>query len=308
VEKHSRIFVAGAETLIGSAILQELDRQGYRRLVGRKEPDLTDAQAVEDFFAAEQPEYVFFAAGRSGGIGANVRCPADLMIDNLTRQNHVIMAAFRHRTRKLLYLASSCSYPRNCPQPIREDYLLTGPLEPTNEAYAVAKIAGVKLCQALKQQHGVAFISGIPSNAFGPGDDLSPEDSHVIMALIRRMHLAKARGYRTIDIWGTGTPRRDFLFSEDLARACLFVMEHYNGQEPINLGSGLGFSIAELAEAIRDVVGFVGEIRYDTSKPDGMPVKVLDTTRLRELGWTPAVPFRNALEKTYEWFRRQPAA
>lgn len=308
MEKTSRIFVAGAETLIGSAILHELDRRGYRRLVGREEPDLTDAQAVEEFFAAEQPEYVFFAAGRSGGIGANVRYPADLMIDNLSRQNHVIMAAFRHRTKKLLYLASSCSYPRDCPQPIREDYLLTGPLEPTNEAYAVAKIAGVKLCQALRQQHGVAFVSGIPSSAFGPGDDLSPEDSHVIMALIRRMHTAKARGDRSIDIWGTGTPRRDFLFSEDLARACLFVMERYDGAEPINLGSGLSFSIAELAEAIRDVVGFAGEIRYDTSKPDGMPVKVLDTARLKELGWSPMVPFREALEKTYEWFRRQPAA
>ena len=308
MEKTSRIFVAGAETLIGSAILHELDRRGYRRLIGREEPDLTDAQAVEEFFAAEQPEYVFFAAGRSGGIGANIRYPADLMIDNLSRQNNVIMAAFRHRTKKLLYLASSCSYPRVCPQPIREDYLLTGPLEPTNEAYAVAKIAGLKLCQALRQQHGVAFVSGIPSNAFGPGDDLSPENSHVIMALIRRMHAAKARGDRSIDIWGTGTPRRDFLFSEDLARACLFVMERYDGPEPINLGSGLSFSIAELAEAIRDVVGFAGEIRYDTSKPDGMPVKVLDTARLKELGWSPIVPFRDALEKTYEWFRRQSAA
>ncbi len=307
MEKTSRIFVAGADTLIGAAILQELDRQGYRCLVGRDEPDLTDEQAVGAFFADEQPEYVFFAAGRSGGIGANVRYPADLMIDNLTRQNHVITAAFRHRTKKLLYLASSCSYPRECRQPMREEDLLTGPLEPTNEAYAIAKIAGMKLCWAYARQYGAPFISGIPSNVFGPGDDISLEDSHVIMALIRRMHEAKARGDRSIEIWGTGTPRRDFLFSEDLARACLFVMDRYDGVEPINLGSGLSYSIAELAEMIRDVVGFAGEIRYDTSKPDGMPVKVLDTSRLRDLGWKPSVPFRDALEKTYEWFRRQPA-
>lgn len=307
MERTSRIFVAGADTLIGSAILQELDRQGYRRLVGRDEPDLTDAQAVGAFFAAEQPEYVFFAAGRSGGIGANVRYPADLMIDNLTRQNHVITAAFRHCTKKLLYLASSCSYPRACRQPMKEEDLLTGPLEPTNEAYAVAKIAGMQLCRAYARQYGAPFISGIPSNVFGPGDDISPEDSHVIMALIRRMHEAKTRGERSIDIWGTGTPRRDFLYSEDLARACLFVMDRYDGREPINLGSGLSYSIAELAEAIRDVVGYAGEIHYDTSKPDGMPIKVLDTSRLRNLGWKPSVPFRDALEKTYEWFRRQPA-
>ena len=307
MEKTSRIFVAGSDTLIGSAILQELDRQGYRNLVGLNEPDLTDAVAVEAFCADQRPEYIFYAAGRSGGIGANVRYPADLMIDNLTRQSHVITSAFRHRARKLLYLASSCSYPRECRQPMREEDLLTGPLEPTNEAYAVAKIAGMQLCRAYAQQYGAPFISGIPSNAFGPGDDISPEDSHVMMALMRRMHEAKGRADRFIEIWGTGTPKRDFLFSKDLARACLFVMDRYDGRDPINLGSGEGRTIAELADAIRDVVGFAGEIRYDTSKPDGMPVKVLDTSRLRALGWSPSTAFRKALEKTYEWFRRQPA-
>jgi len=308
LERTSKIFVAGGATLIGSAIIRELDRQGYICIPNLKEPDLLSEADVEAFFTSEKPDYVFFAAGKSGGIGANIRYPADLMIDNLICQNNIILAALRHRVKKLLYLASSCSYPRDCSQPMKEEYLLTGPLEPTNEAYAVAKIAGLKLCQALRQQYGVSFISGIPSNAFGPGDDISPEDSHVIMALIRRMHEAKKRGNRYIDIWGTGKPQRDFIFSEDLARACLFVMEHYDGSEPINLGSGFSFSIAELAEAIRDVVGFSGEIRFDITKPDGMPIKVLDNSRLRKLGWAPSISLRDALASTYEWFQRQPAA
>jgi GDP-L-fucose synthase len=305
LNRESRLYVAGSKTLIGSAILQELERNGYRQVIGREGPDLTSAAAVEAFFEDNKPEYVFFAAGRSGGIEANIRYPADLMIDNLVSQNHVITAAFRHRVKKLLYLASSCSYPRDCRQPMKEEYLLTGLLEPTNEAYAIAKIAGMKLCQALAKQYGVQFISGIPSNAFGPGDDISPEDSHVIMALIRRMQEAKQRGDRSIEIWGTGTPIRDFIFSEDLARASLFVMERYDGREPINLGSGKGFSIAELAGAIREVVGFAGDIRFDRSKPDGMPIKILDSTKLKALGWEPQTPLREALETTFRWYLAQ---
>ncbi|MBM4048356.1 MAG: GDP-L-fucose synthase [Planctomycetes bacterium] len=306
MDKQSRIYVAGAETLIGSALLRQLERQGHRNLVGQPghAPDLADGAQVDAFFARTKPEFVFFAAGKSGGIRANQKYPADLMIDNLLAACHVIQAAHRHGVKKLLYLASSCSYPKHCPQPMRVESLLTGPLEPTNEAYAVAKLAGLKLCQAYRQQHGANFICGIPADAFGPGDDFSPEDSHVVPALIRRMHEAKLAHAASVEIWGTGSPRREFIFADDLADACLFAMRHYDGPEPLNLGGGSNLSIKELAETIQAVVGFAGELRFDTSKPDGMPLKGLDSSRLLALGWRPQTPFRDALEATYQWFLR----
>jgi len=306
LDKQSRIYVAGAEALIGAALVRQLDRQGYRNLVGQPgdAPDLADGAQVDAFFARTKPEFVFFAAGKSGGIRANQKYPADLMIDNLLAACHVIQAAHRHGVKKLLYLASSCSYPKHCPQPMRVESLLTGPLEPTNEAYAVAKLAGLKLCQAYRQQHGANFICGIPADAFGPGDDFSPEDSHVVPALIRRMHEAKLAHAASVEIWGTGSPRREFIFADDLADACLFAMRHYDGPEPLNLGGGSNLSIKELAETIQAVVGFAGELRFDTSKPDGMPLKGLDSSRLLALGWRPQTPFRDALEATYQWFLR----
>lgn len=306
MEKQARIYVAGGQTFIGAAILRELERQGYVNIVGGlgAEPELTDAAQVDAFFARTAPEYVFLAAGRSGGIRANQKYPAELMLDNLLVECHVIHSAYRYKVKKLLYLASSCSYPKHCPQPMQVESLLTGPLEPTNEAYAVAKIAGIKLCQAYRQQYGANFISGIPANAFGPGDDFSLEDSHVIAALIRKMHEAKEQGQEMIEIWGTGSPRREFIFADDLADACIFVMNKYGGAQPINLGCGSDMSMAELALAVKEVTGFQGQIHFDTSKPDGMPIKLLDSSELNALGWRPRVPFHSALQQTYEWFLR----
>ncbi len=306
MERNSRIYVAGGDTLIGSAILRELDRQGYADIVGRPgaEPDLTDASQVEAFFAHYSPQHVFVAAGKSGGIAANQKYPAELMLDNLLVGCNLIHASCRHRVKKLLYLASSCSYPRESAQPMREEYLLTGPLEPTNEAYAVAKIAGVKLCQAYRQQYGANFIVGIPANAFGPGDDFTPDNSHVISALMRRMHEAKESGAEVVEIWGTGSPRREFIYADNLAEACLVAMNRYEGPEPINLGGGSDLSIKELAHLIQGVTGFSGQIRFDVTRPDGMPVKLLDSCKLLGLGWQPRVDFPTALQATYDWFLR----
>lgn len=296
--------MAGGETLIGAAILRELRRQGYEHVVGGPgdEPDLTDARRVDEFFTNQRPEYIFLAAGRSGGISANRKFPADLMLDNLLVECIAIRAAYRHGVGKLLYLASSCSYPRECPQPMREEYLLTGPLEPTNEAYAVAKIAGIKLCQAYRQQHRANFIGGIPANAFGPGDDFSLEDSHVIAALMRRMHEAKLVGAAHVEIWGTGHPRREFVYADNLAEACVLAMQAYDEAAPINLGGGADLSIAELAAMVKEVTGFRGDLSFDTTRPDGMPVKLLDSSKLLALGWQPRVDFASALKATYEWF------
>jgi len=304
MDKQSRIYVAGAQTLLGAAILRELDRQGYANIVGGRgsDPNPADGAAVDAFMLETGPEFVFMAAGKSGGIRANQEHPADLMLDNLLAECHVIHEAHRHGVEKLLYMASSCSYPKHCPQPMREDSLLAGPLEPTNEAYAVAKIAGIKLCQAYRQQHGANFVSAIPANAFGPGDDFSLENSHVIPALIRKMHDAKANKESSVEVWGSGTPRREFIFADDVADACVFLMREYDDVEPINIGTGADASIGELAELIKEVVGYEGELRFDASKPDGMPLKALDSTRLRDMGWRPRTPFRDALVKTFEWF------
>jgi GDP-L-fucose synthase len=304
MEKHARIFIAGSCTSTGEAILHRLKQQGYAEIVGGPggEPDLTDASQVESFFARTAPEYVFLVAGKSGGIAANQKYPAELMLDNLLVECHVINSAYRHRVKKLLYLASSCSYPRHCPQPMKEDALLTGPLEPTNEAYAVAKIAGINLCKAYNQQYGTRFISGIPANTFGPGDDLSPEDSHVIAALMRRMHEARALGAESVDVWGTGTPRREFIYVDDLADACVFIMQKYDDLGPINIGGGSSLSIRKLAELMKEVVGYSGELHFDTSKPDGMPLKILDPGELLKMGWQPRTQIRTALAMTYKWF------
>ena len=305
MDKSDRIYVAGGQSTIGAALLRQLGHQGYSNVIGARgeEPDLTDAAQVEGFFAKTAPEYVFVAAGKSSGIEGNRKHPAELMLDNLLVECNVIHSAYRHGVKKLLYLASSCCYPKHCPQPMRVESLLTGPLEATNEAYAVAKIAGIKLCQAYRQQYGVPFIVGIPANVFGPGDDFSLEDSHVIPALIRKMHAAKTSGVPSVMMWGTGTPRREFIFADDLADACLFVMQEYDGAEPINLGGGIDLSIAELAELVKEVVGYPGELHFDTSRPDGMPLKALDSSRLIAMGWRPATPFRDALSATCAWFR-----
>lgn len=304
MDQHSRIYVAGQNTLIGTAILRELERQGYRNVIGGQEPELTDAVAVSHFFAEAAPEYVFLAAGKSGGIDANQRYPADLMLHNLLVECHAIESAYRSGVKKLLYLASSCSYPRNSPQPMRVESLLTGPLEPTNEAYAVAKIAGIKLCQAYRQQHGARFGSAVLSDGFGPGDDFGLENSHVVAALIRKMHEARERGAASVDVWGTGRPRREFMFVDDLADGCIFVMRHYDGAQPINIGGGRDLPVSDLAAMIREVVGFVAELRFDTSRPDGMPAKLLDSGPLAAMGWRPRTPLRSAVSLTYEWFKR----
>ncbi len=304
MEQDSRIYVAGGETLIGAALLRRLEYHGYTSPCnrGQDEADLTVASEVEACFQRVRPQHVFHAAGKSGGIGANVSLPAELMRDNLLAGTHVVDAAHRHRVRKLLYLGSSCSYPRDCPQPMRVQDLLSGPLEPTSEAYAVAKIAGIRLCQAYRRQYPDAFNVGIAANAFGPGDDFSLEDSHVIAALMRKMHEAKLRGDDAIAVWGTGSARREFVFVDDLADACIKVMLDYSDDEPINLGGGPVLSIRELAEAVRRVVGFPGRLEFDPSKPDGMPMKGLETSKLQDMGWRPQVAFDDALRVTYQWF------
>ena len=296
------IFVAGDDTLIGSAIVRQLRRQGYTHIVGTEAdaPDLTHAGAVEVFFARVRPAWVFVAAGKSGGIGANQKYPADLMLHNLQVISHVLASAHRHGAAKLLYLASSCIYPKQCPQPMSVASLMTGPMEATSESYAMAKMAGIKLCQAYRLQHGVQFISGIPSDVFGPGSKFSAEDSHVVPALMLKMHEARKSGAASVEVWGTGQPRREFIYADDVADACIFVMNGYDDAEPINLGGGADLSIREAAETIRRVVGYTGELRFDTSKPDGALLKRLDSSRLLAMGWHPAVPFEKGLQATYQ--------
>ena len=296
------IFVAGADTLIGGAIVRQLRRRGFGNIAGTgaDAPDLTDAAAVETFFARTKPAHVFVAAGRSGGISANQKYPADLMLNNLQVITHVIAAAHRHGVAKLLYLASSCIYPRECPQPMSVASLMTGPMEPTSGPYAMAKMAGITLCQACRRQHGAHFISGIPADVFGPGCKFNAEDAHVVPALMLKMHEAKKRGVGHIEVWGTGNPRREFIFADDVANACLFVMDRYDDAEPINLGGGTDLSIREAAEAIRRVVGYTGELRFDTTKPDGAPLKRLDSSRLLAMGWRPSTAFEDGLRATYQ--------
>ncbi|MCX7804237.1 MAG: GDP-L-fucose synthase [Planctomycetota bacterium] len=310
MDRNARIYVAGHRGLVGSAILRKLREAGFRNILARdrRELDLTDQAAVTRFFAEARPEYVFLAAARVGGIRANSSFPADFIRDNLLIQTHVIDASRRFGTAKLLFLGSSCIYPRLAPQPIREEYLLSGPLEPTNEWYAVAKIAGIKMVQSFRRQYGFRGICLMPTNLYGPGDNFDPEGSHVIPALIRRFHEAKMAGAREVVVWGSGTPRREFLYVDDLADACILLMKIYDGEEIVNVGSGEEVAIAELAEAVRKTVGFEGNIRFDLSRPDGTPRKLLDSSRIRSLGWKPAIRLAEGLKSTYEWFLSQVAA
>lgn len=309
MNRTSRIYVAGGDTLVGAALRERLRAGGFRNLVGTPpdEPDLTVAGQVEDFFGEARPEHVVVAAGRSGGIRLNQERPAELMLHNLLVTAHVVDCAHRYGVAKLLYLASSCGYPKHAAQPLAVESLMTGPPEPTNAAYASAKLAGWQLCDAYRRQYGARFVTAIPANAFGPHDDFSPDGGHVIPALIRKAHEAKLRDEPSLTVWGTGTPRREFICARDLADACLFVLRHYDGSEPINLGGGVELSIAEAARAVADVVGYRGRLTFDASKPDGMPLKVLDSSRLRALGWRPAVDFRTALAETYDWFLQHAA-
>jgi len=305
MQKDARIFIAGTQTLIGAALLRHLKRKGYTAISGDPDEEnaLHNAATVEALFTQYKPQYVFLTAGKSGGIRANQKYPADFMLNNLIIETNVISSAYRHGVEKLLYLASSCSYPRLAPQPIREEALLTGPLEPTNQAYAVAKIAGIELCQAFNSQYGTRFIAAVPANAFGPDDDSDSEDAHVIPALMMRMLKAKALNTPSVEIWGTGNPQREFIFADDLADACEFVMQCDQAPTPINLGGCNTISIRELAESIRQIVGYPGDLFFDSSKPDGMPLKMLDSSKLRGLGWQPKTPFTDALEVTFQWVR-----
>jgi GDP-L-fucose synthase len=297
------VFVAGGETLIGRALARAFERSGAQVLApSRDELPITDAAAVDKYFARHRPRRVVVAGGKSGGIGLNQRVPADLMIDNLLLGTSVCTAAARHGVEKLLYLASSCCYPKDCPQPMRVESLGTGPLEPTSEPYAVAKIAGMQLCAALRQQQGVRFITAIPADVFGPDSSFDAEASHVIPALIARMHAAKQRNDPEIKLWGTGEPRREFLFADDLAEACVMVLGCYDGERTINLGGGTELTIRNVAGMIADVVGFRGRLVFDASKPDGMLRKLLDSAVLHDLGWRPVTPVRESLERTYQGF------
>lgn len=302
VNKGAKIYVAGHRGMVGSAIVRRLEQLGFDNLLVRtsKELDLRNQMAVQQFFEEEKPEYVFLAAAKVGGILANNTFRADFLHDNLLIQNNVIHQSYLHGVKKLLFLGSSCIYPKLAPQPLKEEYLLTGPLEPTNEPYAIAKIAGIKLCEAYRDQYGCNFISVMPTNLYGYNDNYHPEYSHVLPALIRRFHEATLNGDREITIWGSGTPRREFLFADDLGDACVFLMENYNDQAFINIGTGQELSIAELAELIGEVVGFRGNLVFDQSKPDGTPRKLLDVTKLHRLGWHHRTGLREGIEKSYQ--------
>jgi GDP-L-fucose synthase len=306
----AKIYVAGHLGLVGGAIWRRLQTAGFKNLVGRssRELDLRDQAAVAGFFDGERPEYVFLAAARVGGIRANSTFPAEFIYDNLMIQAHVIHQAYRHEVKKLLFLGSSCIYPRLCPQPMKEEYLLDGRLEPTNEPYAVAKIAGIKMCQSYNRQYGTCFISVMPTNLYGPGDNFDLLDSHVIPALIRKFHQAKVTGAAEAVIWGTGTPRREFLYVDDLADACLFLMDRYQDGEIINVGVGQDLPILDLARQVAAVTGFKGRLGLDPSYPDGTPRKLLDVSRLTALGWQAQTPLDEGLKKTYDWFCRSPWA
>jgi GDP-L-fucose synthase len=319
VDAASKIYVAGHRGLVGSAIWRALQDKGYRNLLGRTSGqfDLLNQAAVDDFFRTERPEYVVLAAARVGGIGANNASRGQFLFENMQMELNVIHSAHRHDTNKLLFLGSSCIYPKLAPQPLKEEYLLTGALEPTNEPYAIAKIAGLRLCDAYSRQYGRNFISAMPTNLYGPGDNYHPETSHVLPALIRRFHEARELGHNRTVCWGSGAPLREFLYSEDLAEACVFLLENVDYDDlafedstgtvhsHINVGSGEEVTIRELANLVSEAVGYTGGIDWDTSKPDGTPRKLLDSTRLRELGWGPGTNLLEGISKAYEDFRRQ---
>lgn len=309
MDKSEKIFVAGHRGMVGSALIRRLEAGGFTNLPQRDRSrlDLADELAVAKFFAEEKPAIVIFAAAKVGGIKANNDYPVEFLLDNLRIQNNVIRAAHENGVRKLLFLGSSCIYPKHAPQPIPETALLSGPLEPTNEAYAIAKIAGIKLCQAYSREYAANFISAMPTNLYGPNDNFDLETSHVLAALLRKAHEAKARKSRDLVVWGSGKPRREFLHVDDLASACLFLLERYDSPEIINVGYGEDVSIRELAELICDIVGFSGELTWDASKPDGTPQKLLDVSKLNKLGWRATIPLRDGIAQTYDWFLKNTA-
>jgi GDP-L-fucose synthase len=305
LDKSDKIFVAGHRGMVGSALVRRLEAEGFVNLLvrDRSNLDLRDDVTVVKFFAEQRPAVVILAAAKVGGIKANSDYPVEFLLENLRIQNNVIHSAYENDVRKLLFLGSSCIYPKFAPQPVAETALLSGPLEPTNEAYAIAKIAGIKLCQAYSREHGSNFISVMPTNLYGPNDNFDLETSHVLAALLRKAHEAKTRKDRKLTVWGSGTPSREFLHVDDLASACLMLLEKYNSPEIINVGCGEDISILELAELICDIVGFDGELAWDPTKPDGTPRKLLDVTKLRALGWKPSISLQDGIAKTYEWFR-----
>jgi len=306
----ARIYVTGHGGLAGSAIIRKLQKAGYANLLTRASSvlDLRDQVAVREMFATEKPQYVFHAAGKVGGIHANNTYPADFLYDNLIMAANVIHAAYCSGVTKLLFLGSTCIYPKMAPQPLREDYLLTGPLEPTNEWYAIAKISGIKLCQAYRQQHGCDFIAAMPTNLYGPGDNFDLENSHVLPALIRKFHEAKVRGDSTVTIWGSGRPLREFCHVDDCADACVFLMNNYSDEQIVNIGVGSDISIMGLAELVKNIVGFEGDIQLDISKPDGTPRKLVDTGRINALGWKPGIDLESGIQATYDWFLKEEAS
>ncbi len=304
MEKNVKIYVAGHRGLVGSAIVRRLLKDGYTGLVTRTsaELDLREQAAVREFFATDKPDYVFLAAARVGGILANDSYPADFIYQNLMIEANVIEASRINGVKKLLCLGSTCIYPRLAPQPLREEYLLTGPLESTNEWYAVAKIAGIKLCQAYQRQYGCRFISAMPTNLYGPGDNFDLVTSHVMPALIRKFHDARVHNQPTVTVWGTGKPRREFLHVDDCADACLYLMNHYDDEEIVNIGIGSDLSISDLAALVKEVVGYRGEITYDTRKPDGTPRKLVDVTKITGLGWHARISLAEGISSTYQWY------
>ncbi|UAY50704.1 GDP-L-fucose synthase family protein [Ferruginibacter albus] len=304
MNKGDKIFVAGHRGLMGSAIVRSLQKKGYTNIITKtsSELDLREQQQVRDFFIAEKPQFIFLAAAKVGGIYANNTYPADFIYDNMAIQNNVIHEAYRNNVDKLLFLGSSCIYPKLSPQPIKEEYLLTGLLETTNEAYAIAKIAGIKLCQYYQKQYGCRFISAMPTNLYGPGDNYNLQNSHVLPALIRKFHEAKVNNHPSVTIWGSGTPRREFLYSDDAADACIFLMEDYEGADFFNIGVGVDNTIAELSLIIKEIVGFTGELVFDTSKPDGTPRKLLSVDKIKGLGWHSSVSLKEGIRLAYNDF------
>ncbi len=305
MDRNAKIYVAGHKGLVGSAIVRNLKKRGYKNIITRThgELDLKNQKAVEEFWREEEPEYVYLAAAKVGGILANDQYPADFIYENLMIQNNVIKAAHDFNAKKLLFLGSTCIYPKNAPQPIKEEYLLSGFLEPTNEAYAIAKIAGLEMCKFFKRQYGDNFISCMPTNLYGPYDNFDLKSSHVLPALIRKFHEAKEEGKPSVEVWGTGTPLREFLHVDDMADACIFLMENYNGEEHVNIGTGEEVSIKRLAETVKEIIGYKGQLLFNSDKPDGTPRKLTDITKLHELGWKHSINLKEGIEDSYKWFK-----
>jgi GDP-L-fucose synthase len=307
LEKDAKIYVAGHRGMVGSALVRKLEKEGYENIVTRtsKELDLRDQIATHAFLAEEKPDYIFLAAAKVGGIVANNTYRADFLYENLQIQNNVIHGAYLNGVKKLMFLGSSCIYPKLAPQPLKEDYLLTGLLEPTNEPYAIAKISGIKMCEAYRDQYGCNFISVMPTNLYGPNDNYDLQNSHVLPAMIRKFHEAKADGKPFVELWGTGKPMREFLHADDLADACFFLMENYNESQLVNIGTGVDVTIKELAESIKETVGYTGEIKWNTDKPDGTPRKLMDVSKLNNLGWAHRTNLKEGIRMVYEDFKNQ---